>query len=151
MADTRGMATNVTASRFSVILPAADVTNAKQPDNKEIVGNLDLMFCVDGRIESAVTVRLFMGRSSDAQTVIACVWLRSRDGKRWLSGYGRASGYGYCKRSGAIDAALDSAKVEVGPHGFHGAGMSAAKEALREVARALGWSDDLPCQWAGHE
>lgn len=141
-----------TVSRYAVVsLPSEDVQNARQPDNREIVGNLDLVFFDKGKFHRAVTLRLWMGRSRTASTVYACAWFHDRAGKRWLSGKGQAGGYGYCKMSGAVDAAVDSAGIKVGTYGFHGAGMSAAKEACREIARALGWSEEIPCEWVGHD
>lgn len=144
-----------TLSRYAkVLLPQAqDVQNARWPENKETFGAWSLMFFHKGKFHEAVKVRTFIGRSRDAQTVLACVWFHDREGKRWLSGKGSAGGYGYCKQSGAIDAAVTSAGIKVGENGrgFHGAGMSSAKEALREIARALGWHGKIPCEWVGHD
>ncbi len=83
-----------------------------------------------------VTVRCWMGRSSSASVVYAAAWIN--EGANYSSGSGKAGGYGYCKHSAAIAAALRSAGVKLNKD-ISGVGESAVRDALAAIARALGF------------
>lgn len=85
-----------------------------------------------------VEARFYRSRSGDGAAPIHCsVWIHTKDG-RHISGAGKAGGYGYCKVSAALDAALASAGVELARR-IDGAGISAAWGALEAVAVRAGW------------
>jgi len=89
----------------------------------------------EGRVYHAVTIRCYSGRSRNATTHYASVWIAGRDA--YGSGHGTASGYGYHKDSAAIEQAFRSAGV-AGLPDFGGAGGSAIRDAALAVAVALG-------------
>ncbi|WNH52414.1 hypothetical protein [Stenotrophomonas oahuensis] len=103
-------------------------------DKKELTDVLHLVGLVDGQLRNVVTVRCYMGRSKSAMAVYATVWIHAPDNYR--SGSGTASGWGYCKRSAAIAYALQNAGVTLRDP-IDGHGMTAVREALNAVARAL--------------
>jgi hypothetical protein len=103
----------------------------------------------ESRYKTLVDLRLWMGRSRNASTVYASVWLRSFDGSTHRSGRGTAGGGGYCKASGASDAALASAGVKVCDAdgrlaSIHGAGMPEIDKVLLLLGRALLGGADVP-------
>lgn len=89
----------------------------------------------EGRVYHAVTVRCYSGRSRNATTHYASVWISGPNA--YGSGHGRASGYGYHKDSAAVADAFRSAGVYCLPN-FGGAGDSAIRDATLAVAVALG-------------
>jgi hypothetical protein len=91
------------------------------------------------KLGAVVTVRWWMSRRSDgASPVYAAIWARSRDGAVYLAGHGRATGYGYDKRSTALEEAMQSAGVRL-QASFGGYGDTAAQHAVIALARRLGW------------
>lgn len=70
-----------------------------------------------------------------ASTCYACVWTFGALG--YSNGRGKAGGYGYCKESAAIDAALRSAGVELS-ESISGRGMTAIRDALEAMAHKAG-------------
>ena len=81
---------------------------------------------------------------STGATVYCCVWIHAKgpnipgDGfvNVYLSGSGKADGYGYCKQSAAMAEALESAGINL-PFSLHGTGMF--NEALDEIAAGCGF------------
>ena len=125
--------------------------NARQPDNKELVSTYDVVGTIDGKLCSIVTARCYMGRSSSASVVYACLWVHGKD--VYTSGRGQAGGWGYHKESAAIDSAIRSAGIELygSPYGserdkadakkqtsISGVGSSAIDDALMAIAKAAG-------------
>lgn len=86
-----------------------DNSNARQPDNKEMVSAYSLITLHEGKLREAITVRVYMGRSNSASVVYACVWIHGPN--KHISGRGQAGGYGYHKESQAIADAFSSAGV----------------------------------------
>lgn len=99
-----------------------------------------------------IDARCYMGKSRNASTVYASVWIHG-PGSDWHSGRGNAGGYGYHKESAAIGDALASAGVELwgSPYSneqgdetkrahINGCGSSSIEAALRAIAAALGYS-----------
>lgn len=135
---------------------AGDFQNARQPDNKECTDRIELVARHGKELHNPVSVRCWMGRSSSASTVYACVWIRDRNGN-WRSGKGQASGYGYHKMSAAVGDALRSAGVELYGNVYsntdnseaaktakkrayiNGVGESAVRSAMEAVAKSCGY------------
>lgn len=81
---------------------------------------------------SAVVARCYMGRSNNASVVYASLWVHA--GNSWPSGHGKAGGYGYCKRSAAVDAAICSAGITLN-RSIAGVGSQAIEDALLAISR----------------
>jgi hypothetical protein len=103
--------------------------------DKEMTHAYSVVAYVDGELSELLSCRCWMGRSRSASTVYASVWLRAAP---YGAGHGKASGYGYCKTSAAIDAALRSAGVQLS-RSVSGTGEH--KDALLAVGRALVGAD----------
>lgn len=116
-------------------------SNAKNLSvDKETTHRLDVVVSTSGGLHQPISVRFYMGRSRNASTVYCSVWIHGRnyDSGPYVSGYGSAGGYGYCKSSAAFEAALTDAGVELSqPIGGHG--MSAVRGALEAITRKLGY------------
>lgn len=85
-----------------------------------------------------VDARFYRARKADGSSPVYCsVWIRTRDG-RYFSGRGKATGYGYHKKSAALQAALESAGVKLAV-AIDGVGESAMKEALLAIVNAAGF------------
>lgn len=110
------------------------------PNGKNYGGEKELIAYLEGCTADGgnpLTVRWYMGRSRRASVVYCTVWYSSVGGV-YLSGSGRAGGFGYCKKSAAFDAALGAAGLDVrdedgNPASIHGVGSYA----IRKAARAL--------------
>ena len=103
---------------MKAILPKTDVSNARQPENKEQVEVKTLIAFKNGSFHEVVTVRWYMGRSSSASVVYCNVWIHGNN--QWFSGKGSAGGYGYHKTSAAFQEALTSAGVKLVGSPYHG-------------------------------
>lgn len=118
---------------------------------RETVASYNLIAVVDGAPRDVITARIYMGRSRNASTVYASVWIKCRDGE-WTSGSGSAGGYGYHKESEALAGAFTSAGVELfgDPYQrdaarnkdrlfFGGTGSSFYVDIFTAIARAAGY------------
>lgn len=143
-------------------LPAKPAQNARMLDNKEQIEKWQLVVhCPESPnyggspFKIPVTVRVWMGRSANASTVYAAIWISGDD--FWTSGKGQAGGYGYCKTSSAIADAIRSAGVKLygSAYSVHhealdmtkeahigGTGMNAVESALLAIGEALGYNRD---------
>lgn len=101
---------------MKAILPKTKTNNAMQPQNKETIETKTL---ITKDFKELVTVRWYMGRSSQASVVYCCVWIRGKN--RYFSGKGSAGGYGYHKTSAAFQDALTSAGIRLVGSPYHGA------------------------------
>ena len=97
----------------------------------------------DDRFRTVVDARWYMGRSASSSVVYCSVWIHGREYGNETSGTGSAGGYGYHKASAAFDLALSSAGVKL-VQSIHGAGDYAVTEAMRAVAKAVGYGR---CPW----
>lgn len=99
-----------------------------------------------GEITKGVDCRVYMGRSRNASTVYASIWVHSSG--VWPSGHGNAGGYGYHKESAAIDEAIRSAGITLYGDVYgreetqkkayiNGVGDSAVREALLAIGRDI--------------
>ena len=106
-------------------------------DNKELIRTYNV---VTDALKEIITVRCYMGRSSSASVVYASIWINAHG--IHTSGKGQAGGYGYDKTSAAIAEAIESAGITLDT-GISGVGDCAIREALKAIARALGFSNVL--------
>ena len=93
-------------------------TNARNARNmandKEVVDQMKLIARnARGELQVICDARFYMGRSRTASTVYCSLWVSNFGANVDISGHGRATGYGYHKRSAALQAALDSAGIEL--------------------------------------
>ena len=107
---------------------------------KELIRAYDVVVNDNGRLANIITVRCYMGRSANASTMYASIWIY--DEKHHTSGTGKAGGYGYHKASAAIADAIESAGVTLNEN-IAGAGDSAIEQALEAIALALGYESCL--------
>ena len=66
-----------------------------------------------GELQTICDARFYMGRSRTASTVYCSLWVSNFGANVDISGHGRAGGYGYHKRSAALQAAIDSAAIKL--------------------------------------
>lgn len=78
---------------------------------KETVSKYIVIGKINGELREVVDCRVYMGRSRNASTVYASLWVHA--GNLCTSGRGTAGGYGYHKESAAIASAIDSASIEL--------------------------------------
>ena len=102
-------------------------------DKKELTKTFNVV--TDG-LKEVITVRCYMGRSANASTVYASVWINTSEVH--TSGKGKAGGYGYHKASAAIGDAINSAGIALDTD-ISGVGNSAILDALTAIANALGF------------
>jgi len=91
----------------------------------------------DDGFSHPITVRWYMGRSSQASTVYCSVWIGAR-GEGYYTGRGQAGGYGYHKTSAAFAAAVRSAGITL-ERDVAGVGDSAVREAITAIGAACGY------------
>jgi len=115
--------------------------NARMPDNKEMIAAYNVVAACKGGLTNVVTLRLYMGRSSQASKVYACLWVHGRDGFN-PNGSGSAGGYGYCKQSAAAGDAIRSAGIELSKN-VNGVGMGCIESALELIAKKAGYNGKL--------
>ena len=65
-----------------------------------------------------------------------CAWFHGSDKFGYGTGYGKATGGGYCKESAAIDEAIAHAGIKLSER-FAGVGESAIREAAFAIGRKL--------------
>lgn len=133
--------------RIIATLPPVGLSNGKNlSQSKETVSTYSVIV-IDPKCDPAglaakrqhmrelITVRVYMGRSRNASTVYASIWV---NGPLWTSGHGSAGGYGYHKASAAIGDAIRSAGIVLSSD-INGCGDSAVESALRAIASSLGF------------
>jgi hypothetical protein len=113
----------------------SQVSNGRMLD-KEQIACFTGVVSHNGELLEPVTVRCWMGRSSNASTVYASVWIGHKDFH--TSGHGKAGGYGYCKKSSAVYDAFRSAGIEFDMR-WAGAGESRVVQAVEAICRELGF------------
>ena len=112
------------------------------PSEKEQTGHYAAIVIHKGELIEPIKVRCWMGRSRNASTVHASVWINSR--AVHTSGSGKAGGYGYHKESEAVFRAFQNAGVEFRNDdgewvSFGGHGDGPMREAIISTVRALGY------------
>lgn len=143
-------------------LPKEEITTAKWYEGKETIKEQTGVVNYKGKIETAIRVAVYMGRSKAASTVYASIWVYTADGRTY-SASGSAGGGGYHKESAAIADAIDNAGIKLyGGAGvtyskpdvpdpadekkianIGGAGDHAVRVALESIARASGYRGKL--------
>lgn len=96
---------------MKAILPKTEVSNARQPGNKETTGTIVVIGCKANKMQELITVHFYMGRSSQASVVYCNIWVHGKN--YWISGKGQAGGWGYHRQSAAFQDALSSAQVKL--------------------------------------
>lgn len=121
-------------------------------DDKEQRKGYTLLCKTANGWQDAVTVRVWMGRSSGASVVYASVWITGPYGQNfYASGTGQAGGYGYHKLSAAVASAVSSAGAKLygcpygsgpedftKPFSFGGTGDGAFLDIFAALAKAAG-------------
>jgi len=121
-------------------LPATAVQNGKNyGGDKEMTDTFNLVVYSKGELFTAVTLRLYMGRSRSASVVYASLWC---NGGNFTAGHGSAGGYGYCKRSAAAGDAIRNAGIRL-EQSISGVGIGAVHEALKAIGRAMGYRKSI--------
>ena len=122
---------NITAT-----LSRAARSNGKNlSGQKEMVSAMSAVAAVNGKMREVVVARWYMARKSDgASPVYASIWVYGAGFD--ISGYGRATGYGYHKASAALSSAIDSAGITLSER-IDGCGDGAVRDALEAIARAI--------------
>ena len=106
-------------------------------DKKETIKQMVLIACKDGKFSEPITVRWYMSRSGDGESLVYCsLWVRCSP--YYVSGRGIARGCGYHKASAAFQDACDSAGVELSQL-VDGCGDSMVRDALYTIGAALGF------------
>ena len=111
--------------------------------SKEQTESLTLTVFHGGKVQTAASVEIYVGRSSSATRVYAVARLWSPDGTAFGCGSGHADGSGYCKSSAAAELALLAAGLKL-DRNIGGTGMGSVRAALIAYGHAAGW------QMAGH-
>jgi hypothetical protein len=137
-------------------LPKVSTDNARNYSNeKELIDYFKVVAFRNGEFFEPIDCRCWMGRSNQASTVYASIWINDRKNDRWYAGRGTAGGGGYHKQSAAIQEALTSAGVTLYGSAYpprngqtenlnkqahiDGVGETAVRAALEAIARALGY------------
>ena len=123
-------------NNIAATLPRAARSNGKNlSGQKELVSAISAVALINGKMREVVVARWYMARKSDgASPVHASIWTYGAGFD--ISGYGRATGYGYHKVSAALSAAIDSAGITLSER-IGGAGDGAIRRALEAIARAI--------------
>lgn len=138
-------------------LPVTEVQKAKNySGEKETIARLQL---IDKKTERCIVdARLYMASGRNANRVHCSIWCNSVDRAFYTSGYGNADGYGYHKQSAALQAAIDSAGIELygSPYNrkdpdenkkrrarIDGCGDTAMNDAILAMGYALGCKDGI--------
>lgn len=88
------------------------VSNAfNHSGRKELISTYSVLGKINGETREIVIARAYMGRSANASTVYASLWVHA--GALSTSGKGSAGGYGYHKESAAFQDAITSAGIEL--------------------------------------
>ena len=109
-------------------------------NKKELVNSWNVIVNSENGLKNIITVRCYMGRSTNASTVYASIWVHSTDHQ--TSGTSNAGGYGYHKASAAIGDAIASAGIGLSKD-ISGVGNGAIHEALGAIAESMGYSKFL--------
>lgn len=122
--------------------------NAKNMNGeKELVQRIVVVDDV-GSKRTIVDCRLYMGRSRNASTVYCSIWANGHinNEQLWITGHGKAGGYGYHKPSAAMQHAIAAAGFTLTDDNgdsmpIDGRGDEAMHDAAIAIAAALGFND----------
>ena len=115
-----------------------NVSNAlNMGDKKETIKTMVLIACKAGEFSEPVTVRWYASRSGDGASPVYCsLWIHCSP--YYVSGRGKASGYGYHKASAAFQEACDSAGIELSQP-VDGRGNDMVRETILAIGESLGF------------
>ena len=106
-------------------------------DKKETIKQMKLITHKAGEFKEPITVRWYMSRSGDGASPVYCsLWVHCSP--YYVSGRGKAGGYGYHKASAAFQDACDSAGIELSQP-VDGRGDESVREAMFAIGAALGF------------
>ena len=152
--------TRIRENSIKAVLSPVAVSNGRRLDDKELCHGYRLIAVRAGQEPlELVAAYVWTGRSRSASTVYAAIWVTGSDvdNRPWLSGSGRAGGWGYHKGSAAIQHAIDSAGIKLfgsayagysGDHPEHdpdkkvdigGVGDEAIERAIVAIGQAAGY------------
>ena len=101
-----------------------------------------------GSKRQIVDCRLYIGRSRNAATVYCSIWANGyiNNEQAWITGHGKAGGYGYHKPSAAMQNAIAAAGFTLTDDNgdivpIDGRGDDSMRDAAIAIAAALGYSD----------
>lgn len=119
-------------------LTKTECMNAKNlGDKKETIKQMILITHKAGEFREPIIARWYMSRSGDGASPVYCsLWVHSSP--YYVSGRGKAGGYGYHKGSAAFQEACDSAGIELSQP-VDGRGDEMVREALFAIGVALGF------------
>jgi hypothetical protein len=118
-----------------------NIANARNyKGEKFLVHALQLLVVNDlvppvGPITQIAELCVWTGVSPSASKFYASLWVH--DYQYYISGYGTAGGYGYCKASAASFHAFNSAGLTMSQR-FDGAGMAMVYDAMYALGMSLG-------------
>lgn len=137
--------TRIRENSIKAVLSATPVSNGRRLDDKELCHGYRLIAVRAGQEPvELVAAYVWTGRSRSASTLYAALWVTGDDAanRPWLSGSGRAGGWGYHKTSAAIDSAIYSAGIEL---------FGSAYSGFSENAPARDWSKKVHIDGVGDE
>ena len=122
--------------------------NAKNMNGeKELVQRIIVVDDAGSKL-TIVDCRVYVGHSRNASTVYCSIWASGyiNDEWLWLSGHGKAGGYGYHKASAAMQNAITAAGFTLTDENgdsmpINGRGDEAMRDATIAIAAALGYND----------
>ena len=119
-------------------LTKTNVSNAlNMGDKKETIKQMVLITHKAGEFKEPITVRWYMSRSGDGASPVYCaLWVYCSP--YYVSGRGKAGGYGYHKASAAFQDACDSAGIDLSQP-VDGRGDELVREAMFAIGAALGF------------
>ena len=136
------------------VLPKQPVSNGRRLD-KVLATGYKLIAHNGTEFKELVTAFIWKGKSNTSSQVHAAIWVPGDDSNNrpWLSGSGKASGWGHHKASAALSEAIDSAGIKLygtpysrgevdytKPAQIEGVGNSAMELAIYAIGQACGYS-----------
>lgn len=113
----------------------------KNFNNKECITRRELIAFVDGKFQSLITARWYMGKSASASVIYCQAWFsRLANGCESAAGAGSAGGGGYCKESAAYHDAASKAGIKFDKD-ISGRGMSVVEDSMIAYGKFLGYEN----------
>ncbi len=128
---------------MNITLPTARLTDInRNNERKECISRRVLVVTLpDGKPCSKFEVNFFMSRSGDGASPVYCdIYFDACE--KWISGSGRAGGYGYHKESAAFADACNNCGLLI-DRNISGVGNDAINQVLEAVAVKLGFTHYL--------
>ena len=122
-----------------------EIYNAKNMrHDKELVNQLQVVGLYKNKMYRVVDAQFYMGRSNSSSVAYCSIWVSSKHQGVYVSGHGSARGYGYHKESAALQAAIQSAQIDLFSNEgkkkyIDGVVDNAMNKALEAIAKAAGF------------